>query len=1501
MTETSIDPYAIAIIAASCRFPGATTPEAFWDMLVQGESGIRQLSEDELAGAGVSPDVIAHPDYVRACAAPDGVEDFDAAFFGLTPREAAAANPQQRLFLECAWEALERAGYDVDRLGGSRVGVFAGAAENGYLARVLAATNEEVGSFEARIANDADYLATRTAYKLDLDGPAVSVQTACSTSLVAAHLACQSLLNRECDMALAGGAAILLPVVEGYLFVEGSINAPDGHCRAFSDQAQGTVPGSGAGIVLFKRLADAVADGDPVLAVVRGSAINNDGANKVGFTAPSVEGQAGVIAEALAAADVDPETIGYVETHGTGTVLGDPIEIAALSKAFGGAPRSEPCRLGAVKTAIGHLGAAAGVAGLIKTAMVLRDGEIPPVLHFERPNPQIPFRDSPFEVVGQRTLWPRQTMPRRAGVSSFGIGGTNAHMVLEEAPALPDTAPGARPWRVLPISAQTPDAITAMTERLAAHLTEEAAPDFDDSAYTLQVGRKRLKYGRVIVARTAQDAAQSLRAPATLFEGAAQGVAFLFSGQGAQHVDMGRGLYEDEPVYRTCVDRCAALLQPSLGLDLRTLMYPAGDQSDAAAAQLGRTEYAQPALFVTSYAMAQLWMHQGVEPVAMLGHSIGEYVAACLAGVFSLEDALTIVAARGRLMQTCAPGDMLATALDEAAARAVLADHPALDLAAINGPAQTVFSGPADAIAALRAQLDAKGMQASVLRTSHAFHSAMMEPALDAFEAVVRKAGRNAPLMPFLSNVTGDWITPQDATDPAYWARHLRQPVAFSAGLAQLHARPDLALLEVGPGQALTGLALAHPDRPTQQIILPTAPRAADPRSASQTMLEALGRLHLAGLSIAWDDFHDVQRRRVALPTYPFQRERHWIEAETPTAPVTTIEEKQPLDTWLAEPIWREAPLRGASSIPQDVLIFADVHGLGAALAATLRSEGAVVTLVTAGNGFEQTGPDAFILDPADEAGYTALIGALRQAERIPEAIVHLWGLAPGASAQDRRVTGFESALLLARALGAMPAPHRLLLVGDSLCAFLDTVPDPVAALLAGVARVIGQEVQGMTTRCIDVLPPSDETRVILAGLLRRELASKSADDVLAYRGRHRWAQDWASLPAEVVQPSPVFASDQTYALVGNDRAAMAHLATAMARRAPGLTLALITPPGATLDDSALAPARETAGAVMVLNADLGNRAAVDAALAGIGSLAGVLYVPQAINDGVLALKDIAATRAATASGVDHAAVLAEALKGREIGFLALCSSTIALTGGIGQVDECAAFMAVDALAQAAGGRTMSINWPLWAWDARYEQSMADFMEVRDSLRLHRETFGITADEALDVLERALSLGAAQVLVAPAGVDAVMAQRRSLTMGAVVSQLEDRAEGEITLAAAGTLEAEIAAHWAAAFGVESIDTEADFFAMGGHSLLSIQLVSRLRTALQWPELPLSALYDHPTVSSLAMFVRQERDGEEVSLEDLAEADDAMLAAMLAEIEGLSDHEVAAALTSQTAH
>ncbi|MEU5940240.1 amino acid adenylation domain-containing protein [Micromonospora sp. NPDC047548] len=876
----------IAVVGMACRFPGARSLDEYWHNIRTGVESVREFSVEEMLADGADPTRLDDPAYVRAGTYLPGIDQFDAAFFGFTPREAQTLDPQHRLLLECAWHALEHAGYDPSGRTG-RIGLFAGSGRSTYLLDYLSSHPElmdAIGEHQLSISNDKDFLLSRVAYKLDLTGPAVTVATACSTSLVAVHLGRQSLLTGESDLVLAGGVSVFPAQRRGYLYHDGGVYSPDGHCRPFSANARGSIASSGVGIVALKRLEDAVADNDAIYAVIRGSAVNNDGARRTGYTAPGVDGQVEVVSGALAAAGVDPRSVSYVEAHGTGTSLGDPIEVTALTEAFRrGTDDRGFCALGSVKANIGHTDAAAGVAGLIKTIMALWSRTLPPTINISRPNPAIDFEGSPFYLNDTARPWPADG-PRRAGVSSFGMGGTNAHVVLEEPPAttaapLATTAAGPQ---LLVVSARTVESLERQTRQLRDHL--DAHPEMDLGDVAANLGRRQsMTHRRFVVAADRADALVALDSPQRQFTGTGPGgrraLVFAFPGHGAQHVAMGAGLYRAEPTYRAVVDECAGLLHDDLGLDLRALLCPAPDGYERAKRLLARPRLVQPALFVTEYALARSLLARGVTPDLMVGHSLGEYVAACLAGVFSLADALRLVCARGELVERTPAGAMLAVSLPETAVAGLLDEG--LSLAAVNASELCVLSGAPEAIEELRQRLTGDGVDCRPLRVTRGYHSPLLDPVLDEFAGHARRVTYREPERPYLTNLTGGPVTPGQVTDPGYWVRHMREPVRFAES-ATLLAEQDVVLAELGPGHALGGLVRLAGLRPGQVVAAMRHPR--NDGDDLTTMLDAVGRMWLSGVPVDWKRFHGGPRRRLALPGYPFGRHRYWVDAAPRTS-----------------------------------------------------------------------------------------------------------------------------------------------------------------------------------------------------------------------------------------------------------------------------------------------------------------------------------------------------------------------------------------------------------------------------------------------------------------------------------------------------------------------------------------------------------------------------------------------------------------------------------------
>jgi natural product biosynthesis luciferase-like monooxygenase protein len=922
-SNSSLEHRGVAIIGMSGRFPGAGSIREFWENLRDGVESISSLSDADLDAAGVSARRRLNPRYVRSAAVLDGIEYFDAAFFEMAAREAQITDPQHRLFLECAWHALEDAGCDPARYPGE-IGIFAGAGRNSYFLRNVSGDEtlrDTLDDYQIIIGSEDDYLATRVAFKLDLRGPAVTVQTACSTSLVAVHMACRSLLSGECQMAVAGGVSVRVPQKAGYLYKESGMYSADGHTRPFDARACGTVFGSGIGVVVLKPLAAAQRDGDPIRAVIQGSAVNNDGATKVGYTAPSAVGQAAAVRKALADAHVDPAAIDYVEAHGTGTLKGDPVEMEAIKLALGaGRGADNPCTVGSVKGNLGHLDAAAGITGLIKTVLALEHEALPATVNFERANPACGFDGSPFFVNARSTPWRRGTRPRRAGVTSLGFGGTNAHVILEEAPAAARKNPS-RAWHLLVISAKTEAALERSTQNLIEYLRENSEVDLASVAFSLQTGRAEFPWRRIVVCESATDAVAALESldtsrVATAFCGKLRRpVTFLFPGHGSHAVNMARELYETEPVMRSSIDTCSELFKEFLGVDLREVTFPAPDREDEAAACLEKASYIQSALFMTSYALAMLWKSWGVEPDSVLGYSIGEVVAGTVSGVISLPDAVRMTARRSRMMQELPPGAMVAVALSEEDLRPLVGDD--LDIGAINGPEHTTVAGSHEAMAPFLRRLDGQRIPYKAIHVPHGYHSRMMDPIVGPYREVAASVNFRHPEIEFFSSLSGARATAQELADPDYWAREAREAIRFSPAIEALAADEDKIFLEAGPAQLLSKLVRSHPAISKSHIVLSSCPGSPQPVPEARFVLSTLGRLWLAGQPISWEGVYGGERPvRIALPGYSFERQRYWIESRSRQAKANAA---PPAPRKLALEEWGAAPIDTRNSAPMPV------------------------------------------------------------------------------------------------------------------------------------------------------------------------------------------------------------------------------------------------------------------------------------------------------------------------------------------------------------------------------------------------------------------------------------------------------------------------------------------------------------------------------------------------------------------------------------------------------
>ncbi len=1544
------DDSAIAIVGMAGRFPGAPNLEQFWANLAGGVESIVRLSDHELRAAGVPAATLRDARYVKAAAVLDAPGRFEAAFFGLTPAEAAATDPQHRVLLELAYEALESAGYDPRRVPG-RVGVFAGTAWNGYV--FASGLHRRIADdyIPTLIGNDKDFAATRISYKLDLSGPSVTVQTACSTSLVAVHLACQSLRSGESDVALAGAASVRVPHRVGYFCDGGGIESPDGHVRAFDAAADGTVFGSGAGLVVLKRLADALADGDPIRALILGSAVNNDGAAKAGYTAPSVDRQAEAVVEALANADVDAGDISYVEAHGSGTPVGDPIEIHALARAFETMTRRRGyCAVGSVKPNVGHLDAAAAIAGLIKTVLALEHRRLPKSLNFRTPNPAIDFANTAFYVNAELREWTGDR-PRRAVVVATGMGGTNGCLVLGEAPPREAPANQAGP-HLLPLSAPTSEALDGAVERLRTFLRANPAPDIADIAYTLQRGRAAMRERRVLVCTGRDDAIEALgeRASARAASGRASDarrpIVLLLPGLGDHYVGMGAGLYDAWPVFRREIDRCAGILQAHLDTDIRTVLYPStrlrecnGERrgidlgrmlgrdgsgtDDLADGALARTLFAQAALFTVEFATARLWQSLGVAFDAIACHSMGEYVAACLAGVMSLEDALALVAARARLVEALPAGAMLAVALTEEELRPLLGNGVSLSL--VNGPRLCVVAGSDDAVTRFERDIEARGALARRVRNGHAFHTDLLAPIVPGLATAARRVPLRRPAIPYTSNVTGTWVSAADATDPEYWGRHATRPARFDGALAEVWRLDDPILVEAGPGRTLGVLAMQHPARGGRGGGGPVASMRApyEHRPDDEMFRLAAGRLWTLGVDLDWDAMPPGRRRRVAMPGHRFEGDVHWrVENAGPdpaptagavTAPGETPVRKIPDPAaWIHAPTWTRllpaaAHASGDATTGDDAwLIFADDSAPATALLATLRRAGHRVTTVRAGDAFRRVDARTFTIDPARGADYERLMAQALARSRDAR-LVHAWTLsAPPAidaehdSFAEAQAAGFHSLLHLARAAAALGSRDLSLFVLSS--GVHDVAGDealyPERATLLAPCMTIGQEYPHIRVRQIDIEAPVGDTATERAAVeLAAELALRDGPPVVAHRRGHRWTPGYAPVrPAEGSAVPPILRDHGVYLITGGAGAVGSAIAEFLAERYRArlvLVGRLPVPPQnewpAAGDDAHPDTGDPIAARVRLLRriellggqalyccADVGDarrmREVVADARSRFGGLDGVVHAAGIVGDDrEIADCTPASSDAHFAGKARGVQALAAALEGEPLEFCLLMSSLTSVLGGVGQSAYAAANLYLDAYARRqrrqGGSPWLSVNWDVW----RVGGASAGAAGARTTLR----ELGMNRAEATETLERVLAMrGAGQLVVSTGDLDARISQwldRRSLRpdrpAGAPASPRAPRPDLQTAFAPPGDdTERRVAAIWGDTLGIDAVGTDDTFADLGGHSLLAVRIVGRVREAFGL-QLPVRVLFDAPTVGALARLIRERIAAEVASLTD----------------------------------
>jgi len=1518
----------IAVIGMSCRFPGANNIEEYWNLLEAGKETISFSTEEKLLEAGLTTDLVNHPDGVKAVSTLPLKGYFDAAFFDYTPKEAELMDPQIRLFHECAWEAFEDGGIVPGSFAGT-IGVYAGAIQNlEWERRVhMSGKGRSFGAFAASKFSGIRYLCTRLSYNLNLKGPSVTLQTACSTSLAAIHMACKALLDAECDTALAGGVTASPQEQVGYRYEEGMIFSADGHCRSFDAAANGTIFGEGAGVVLLKPLVQALTDRDHIYAVIKGSAINNDGNRKVGFTAPSVSGQVEVIRAALHMAGIEPESIGYIEAHGTATTLGDPIEIEALTQVFN-THKKQSCKIGSVKSNFGHLDAAAGAAGFIKTVLSLKHKMIPPTLHFETPNPKIDFHNSPFEVNAELTQWKNEKYPLRAGVSSLGMGGTNAHVILQEAPRR-EKSPAARPYQIILLSAKSENSLNMAAENLAGFLKKNPGINLADVAYTLQTGRKRFNLRRMLVCSGIDEAIDMLSPQESNRAGRGSGspvsstvdnrpVVFMFPGQGGQYMDMGLGLYQTEPGFRQEMDRCFEILDNLMDVDIKEILYPASSHHRSDMSHLNQTEITQPVIFVFEYALAKLLMKWGIKPAAMIGHSIGEYVAACLAGVISLEDSLKLVALRGKLMQQVPSGSMLGVTAPESELLPLLKSHRELALAAVNSWSLCVVSGPDKAIETFAEKLRNQGCETRKIKTSHAFHSSMMDPVLEEFREALKHFHFNEPQIPYVSNLTGSWLSAAEVKDPSYWLNHLRQTVRFARGLETLFTKKNTIFIEIGPGNTLSKFAQQHEKKTGDHTVLNLVKHPREKACDIYYLLNKIGQMWLYGQEIDWGSFYSEEKRnRISLPSYAFDRKYYWIHdtgVRTPgykVAAAAPAGKKRDIADWFYIPSWKRSVLLPADKKEPGGydLVFSDDRRLSPRLLERFEQYPGKIIQAKIGPAYREVSESLYILDPGSSQHYRQLFKSLYAREQIPGRIIHLWNVT-GDSGQPltvekirkARYTGFYSLLNIARAIGnIMPDDKIEIIVITDNMQEVDGTDNisPGKSLILGPIQVIPQEYGNISCRGVDIdLSQLDEDSERFLNCLHEELIHNTGDRFVAYRRYRRWIHILEPVKLNRLHEIPVLLKpNRVYLITGGLGGIGLVLAEYLAKAVkPKL---IITGRGdfpaktewkqwqqqhrqdpgdeISLKIRKLESMEKIGAEIFYLKVDVSHRREMEQKLQAVeenvGQINGIIHAAGVADyAGIIHRRTEKENENVFVPKLAGTLVLENILGNRTLDFFVLCSSMSSLCAHFGQVGYSSANAFLDAFARykTRNGKTftISINWDSWAEvGMAVQQSRRQGNAPQDPRVVE---LGILSGEGIEAFSRGLDHHLPNLAVSTIDFDTRLQLHqmsdKTLAPGkyqqekTLSHQEEYLATSSLSLQTINNIEEQMRQIWQELLGHEGIDIHENFFELGGDSLTAVAVKRKVMEVFNI-DIPLVKLYHYPTIHSFAKSLIEKGESE----------------------------------------
>ncbi|MGD2087189.1 MAG: SDR family NAD(P)-dependent oxidoreductase [Candidatus Aminicenantes bacterium] len=1509
--------FEIAVIGMSGRFPGAENLDMFWKNLKNGVESLSFSTHEELKESGLDEKWLDNPNFVRAKGGIlEDKEYFDAAFFGYSPVEARIMDPQFRLLHQCLWNALENAGYEPgsdDKV----IGLYAGSSLNlNWHARcILSGKNEELGEFMASLLTNKDFLCTTVSYKLNLTGPAVVVQSACSTSLVAIHMACRALLTRECDIALAGGVSVDSGERYGYMFQEGMILSPDGHCRTFDAEAKGTVGGNGVGIVVLKRLKFAQEDGDTIHGVILGSAVNNDGLRKVGFTAPSVEGQSASIKAALHIARVEPETITYIETHGTATTLGDPIEIEALKLAFD-TDKKLFCRIGSVKSNVGHLDAAAGVTSFIKTVLSLKHRLIPPSLHFENPNPKYNFENSPFFVNTKLSPWENNGSPLRAGVSSFGIGGTNAHIVLEEAPYPHKGDPSHNPTQLILLSAKTPTALDQMTENLVEYFIKNGANKEDyphgqpgntngpgqllaDAAYTLQVGRKAFEHRKIVVCSDTAEAIEALQSPGS---GQVQTsstkvderpVVFMFPGLGAQYVNMGLDIYRVEPVFREEMDRCFAILKPIIGFDLKQVIYPTNGL-ETAEKKINQIEISQLVILIFEYALAKLLMKWGIKPSAMIGYSFGEYTAALLAGIFSLEEALELVVFRGQLIGRLPGGIMLSVPLTKEKLTPLL--NSQLSIAIDNGES-CVVSGAGSVMEAFEKDMKAKGLLCMRLQGSHAIHSAVMNPILPAFEEKIRQINLNKPKIPFLSNLTGQWTTGEEVAAPGYWVRQLRETVRFTDGINELIKEPHTIFIEIGPGHDLSTLILRYINNSADQKVINLVRHPRKKISDVYYLLHKIGQCWLYGIKPDWPAFYPGEKRqRIPLPGYPFQGQRYWIDADPHQIHQQTSSgdfrfDKQPgNEDWFYIPSWTRTLFptgeNGNLQEQKQWLVFDGGYGVGEMLTQRLQQTGKSVITVSEGKEFAKIRDRGYSINPWQADNYKKLLDELERLGHDFNKVVHCWGIRQTKNRQEQvheetvrrqQVLGFYSLLHLTKAIGKRKKQGDIeisVITNDMQEVTGQEVLCPGKSTVLGLIKVIPQEQPNIACRSIDlVLPtPGSWQEKKMMDQLENELFTKPLDTVVALRGNNRLIRAYEPVKLDDPPQKRLPLREKGVYLVtgglGNIGLILAEYLAKSVRARLILTGRAAFPPKEEWENHLAAKGEKDpvsqkiiklqelenqGGKVLTAAADVADQNQMQEVIRQaekvFGPLNGVIHGAGVIRGkSINVIREISPTQCEEQfhPKIYGLLTLESVLKDKTLDFCWLLSSLSSVLGGLRFAAYSAANIFMDSF----------VSWHNQGNPQRWTSILWEGMSANETARAFKRMFAL---KEVDLLVVSWKEYLKERMAKWINRETLSDQEIQHQEGPSVALLPRPNLMNPYRAPQNPLQEELANIWQKLFGFEKIGIDDDFFELGGDSLRAITVISKIHQKLN-VEIPLLEFFNRSTIAEQAGYLSDAEKG-----------------------------------------